>query len=87
MTETITECPQCGFTDFDEMEICQACGFLSEDTSARNISFGQVVRDTSTRLRKMGFHGDTKDSPDILLDPEFSSIPGNAGYNLYNDEP
>jgi ribosomal protein L37E len=56
MVDTNTGCPQCGFTDFDEMEICQACGFLSEDTSVRNISFSQVVDDVSTRLREMGFH-------------------------------
>ena len=83
MVDANTGCPQCGFTDFDEMEICQACGFLSEDTSVRNISFFQVVNDALTRLREMGFRGDPKDAPDLLLDPEFSSIPGNAGYNLY----
>lgn len=80
MTETITECPQCGFTDFDEMEICQACGFLSEDTSARNISFGQVVRDTSTRLRQMGFHGidhDKYNEEDPEFCPSWSSYFGN----------
>ena len=84
MTEAITECPQCGFTDFDEMEICQACGFLSEDTSVRNISFGQVVRDTCTRLQEMGFYGDTKDSADFDNDPALFDLPGGSMYFTYH---
>ena len=87
MNETIIKCPHCGFTDYDEMEICQACGYLSEDTPVRDISFSQVVNDARTRLRQMGFRGDTEDLSDSSLDPAFSSIPGNIFYNLYNDEP
>ena len=85
MVDINTRCPQCGFTDYDEMEICQACGFLSEDTSVRNISFFQVVNDARTRLREMGFYGDTKDSPDFENDPAFVDAPGGSMYFHYHD--
>ena len=57
MVDANTGCPQCGFTDFDEMEICQACGFLFEDTPVRDISFAQVIGGIFSWMKDKGVHG------------------------------
>jgi len=82
-------CPHCGCRGEDD-EYCAACGkmFHEDQVATSDVSvlrlLGGGLRSKAKKLRIVG--SSTCLGGDTCLDPEYSSIPGNAAYDFYNDE-
>jgi len=84
-------CPHCGYRSEDD-ELCLACGKLfheDDHVAVHNVStlgfLGSGLRSQAKRFKLK--RTDIDCGGDICLDPEYSSVPGNVAYNLYDDEP